>query len=251
MVGFCLQKGEALMKTRSTHSNIRPLFFVLMGLFLGIFFFLGVDDGSAQSGLYEAVVTCDEVGYSVTLFPDWGPTYYTYDYSNLPDSITRRVSAINMAPSTDPISSTWASIGGPTAYVNFAAHWVQQTRQLLPTPGSWVTEVNVYTNFHLVINQADCAAPPPPTTDCEKTNQYYMYTLVDANQPASWADFCYIISYDGHPPNVEAQARVCTPPGSEHTFRATNIPFGGWVSADCQGNASYGWPYWNPSWYRP
>ena len=239
------------MKTRKKHLNKTILSIVLMASFLGLFFFSGVTDAEAQNGLYEAVVTCDEVGYTVTLSPDWGRPDYTYDFGNLPVSFARRRTLVNMAPSTDPLASTWASIGGPTAYVNFAAHWVEQIHLMTSPPGTYVTVVDVYTNFHLVIHEADCAAPPPSTTSCERTPRYFMYTLVDANQPETWAEYCYMISYDGYIPNVDAQARVCTPPGSGHTFRATNIPFGGWVYADCQADASYGWPEWDPSWYLP
>ena len=198
--------------------------------------------------LYDAVVTCDEIGYSVSLSPDWGPVFYTYDFSNLPDSVTRRGSTITMAPSTDPISDTWANIGGPTAYVNFRAHWVQQTRYFNPDTG-YLTDVNVWPpTYNLVINQADCL-PPPSSPACELTPRYYMYTLQDANQTSRWAEYCYIISGNGYP-NVDIQAKLCTPPGSANTFRATNIPFGGWVSTDCQSNAFYGWPGWDASWYR-
>jgi hypothetical protein len=84
---------------------------------------------------------------------------------------------------------------------------------------------------------------------CSMTPRYYMYTLEDANQPDSWQPYCYIISSNGAP-SVEAQARVCSVPGFDHAFQATNMPYAGWVSADCLGNASYGWPAWDPDWYR-
>jgi len=85
---------------------------------------------------------------------------------------------------------------------------------------------------------------------CSVAPRYYMYTLEDANQPENWQPYCYIISSNGVP-SVENQARICTPPGAEHTFRATNIPYHGWVSADCSGHAYYGWPDWMGAWYRP
>jgi large subunit ribosomal protein L40e len=84
---------------------------------------------------------------------------------------------------------------------------------------------------------------------CEQTHRYYMYTLLDENQPLTWQPYCYIISDNGVP-SVESQARICTVPGFEHTFLATNIPFAGWVSTDCNGRPTYGWPQWKPEWYR-
>jgi hypothetical protein len=92
--------------------------------------------------------------------------------------------------------------------------------------------------------------PEPPnclSVACEQ--QYFMYTMEDAEQPTGWQRFCYIISRNG-PPSVEAQARVCSVPGFEHVFRATNSPYAGWVST-CNGRAYYGWPAWDPAWYRP
>jgi hypothetical protein len=169
---FFPQKGEALMKTGILRVNNKPLFVVVIGAILALFLFAELFEGEALAALYEAVVTCDDVGYSVTLSPDWGQTW-TYDYSNVPVTVTRRRSTINMAPWTDPMSSTWASLGAPTAYVNFSVLWWHQTRYL---PGPYITDVYVYTIYNLVINQADCTAPP----SCPKTNRYYMYTLVDA-----------------------------------------------------------------------
>lgn len=96
-----------------------------------------------------------------------------------------------------------------------------------------------------------CASLPYGSTPrCGMEPRYYMYTLEDANQPAGWQPYCYVISSNG-PPSVESQARVCSVPGFDHVFRATNQPFAGWVYADCMGNASYGWPHWDPAWYRP
>jgi hypothetical protein len=85
---------------------------------------------------------------------------------------------------------------------------------------------------------------------CKKTARYHMFTLEDENQPPEWQRYCYVISNNGIP-SVESQARVCSVPGYDHVYKATNIPYGGWVSTDCRGNASYGWPDWQPSWYRP
>ncbi|HUS85291.1 MAG TPA: hypothetical protein VMX56_09100, partial [Anaerolineales bacterium] len=119
-------------------------------------------------------------------------------------------------------------------------HWHQIYYPTGPAPGSSTVAVTV--------NRNDCLAPPSSPA-CELTPRYYMYTLQDANQTSRWAEYCYIISGNGYP-NVDIQAKLCTPPGSEHTFRATNIPYGGWVSTDCQGNAFYGWPEWDPHCYR-
>jgi uncharacterized repeat protein (TIGR01451 family) len=100
------------------------------------------------------------------------------------------------------------------------------------------------------VNITGACIPTPSTSVCPSTPRYYMYTLEDANQPPGWQPYCYIISANGYP-SVQIQASLCTPPGSQHTFKATNIPYGGWVYADCLGNARYGWPHWQPSWYRP
>lgn len=101
--------------------------------------------------------------------------------------------------------------------------------------------------LHLVLGKP-CYVPA--RSSCERTSRYFMYTLQDDNQPHTWQPYCYVISNNGVP-SVESQARVCTVPGYDHVFRATNIPFGGWVYTDCNGTASYGWPHWKPSWYRP
>jgi hypothetical protein len=102
---------------------------------------------------------------------------------------------------------------------------------------------------HKVIHNGECI-PAPASVSCPTVPQYYMYTLEDAGQPFSWQPYCYIISSNGYPA-VEIQARLCSPAGSDYSFKATNIPFGGWVYSDCRGVASYGWPFWQPEWYRP
>jgi hypothetical protein len=84
---------------------------------------------------------------------------------------------------------------------------------------------------------------------CPKTPRYYMYTFRDENQPDTWQEYCHIISNNGYP-SIESQARICTVPGYDHTYLATKLVYDGWVSTDCHGNASYGWPAWDPSWYR-
>ena len=89
-----------------------------------------------------------------------------------------------------------------------------------------------------------------PVRSCPLTPRYYMFTLEDEYQPPEWQRYCYIISNNGIP-SVESQARICSVPGYDHVYRATNIPYGGWVSTDCNGIASYGWPDWQSSWYRP
>ena len=243
--------GEKSMKTLLQCTKKLSSLIVITGLFLALILFLGYAVGEAQSGLYDAVVTCDGIGYSVTLSPDWGRPNFTYDFSNLPNSFLRRRTTINMAPSTDPMSDTWANIGGSIAYVNFAAHWVQQSRQLLPPPaGPYVTDVDVYTNFNLVIDQANCLAAPSSPSSCDKRPRYFMYTFRDNNQPETWQEYCYIISHNGYP-GVESQARICSVPNFDHVYRASKLVYKGWVSTDCNGIASYGFPEWQSSWYRP
>jgi hypothetical protein len=97
---------------------------------------------------------------------------------------------------------------------------------------------------------AECQVGPAPTNGSALSPAYFMYTLQDAGQPQGWAPFCYIISNHGYP-SVDRQATLCSVPGSGHTFQATNAPYAGWVYIDGAGNASYGWPAWNPAWYRP
>lgn len=83
---------------------------------------------------------------------------------------------------------------------------------------------------------------------CWEYPSYYMYTLRDNNQPATWQPYCYIISNNGFP-SVESQARVCSVPGFNYEYRATRLIFEGWVSY-CRGRAYYGWPDWKHEWYR-
>lgn len=85
---------------------------------------------------------------------------------------------------------------------------------------------------------------------CELKHRYYMYTFHDANQPDTWQQYCYIISNNGYP-SVESQARICSVPGYDHVYRATNMAYSGWVDTDCYGNTIYGWPDWQSLWYRP
>jgi len=115
--------------------------------------------------------------------------------------------------------------------------------------GSTPSPMHTTTVRHKVINNDECL-PIPPKSSCPSTKRYYMYTLEDANQPPGWQPYCNIISANGYP-SVQIQARLCTPPGAQHSFKATNIPYGGWVSTDCNGIVSYGWPTWQSSWYRP
>ena len=86
-------------------------------------------------------------------------------------------------------------------------------------------------------------------SSCPKVPRYYMYTFRDDNQPNTWQEYCYIISNNGYP-SVESQARICSVPGYDHIYRATNMMFSGWVSTDCNGKVTYGWPAWRSSWYR-
>ena len=90
-------------------------------------------------------------------------------------------------------------------------------------------------------------APSKPSCLVER---YYMYTLRDANQPEDWQRYCYVISFNGFP-SVESQARICSVRGIDYVYRATSLAYSGWVYTDCNGNPYYGWPYWNPEWYRP
>jgi ubiquitin len=101
--------------------------------------------------------------------------------------------------------------------------------------------------LHLVLK----VIPVPGIREvCERTPRYYMYTLLDENQPSTWLPYCYVISKNGVP-SVESQARICTVKGFDHIVQATNIPYAGWVSTDCRGQARYGWPHWKSVWYRP
>jgi len=94
-----------------------------------------------------------------------------------------------------------------------------------------------------IVEPSECAPDA-----CALKPKYYMYTLRDGNQPDSWLPYCYIISNDGFP-STKRQAQLCTVPGFDHTFQATQLVYSGWVSTGC-GEPSYGWPAWNPDWYR-
>jgi hypothetical protein len=97
-----------------------------------------------------------------------------------------------------------------------------------------------------IYEPASCLA----TSTCPSKPRYYMYTFRDDDQPDTWQHYCYIISNNGYP-GVESQARICSVPGFDHVYRATNMVYSGWVYTDCHGNASFGWPDWQSSWYRP
>jgi hypothetical protein len=89
-----------------------------------------------------------------------------------------------------------------------------------------------------------------PAASCPKTPRYYKYTFRDDNQPVTWQTYCYIISSNGYP-GVESQARICSVPGFDHVYRTTKMVYEGWVYTDCNSIASYGWPDWKSTWYRP
>jgi hypothetical protein len=113
--------------------------------------------------------------------------------------------------------------------------------------GAYITMLQ-YDIDYTIMEPGDC--PVETARSSCLTPRYYMYTLEDVHQPAGWQPYCYVISSNG-PPSVEIQARVCSVPGFDYAFRATNLPYSGWVYADCMGNASYGWPDWQSEWYRP
>jgi hypothetical protein len=95
-----------------------------------------------------------------------------------------------------------------------------------------------------VLHEPDCSPD-----SCAVRKQYFMYTLRDYSQPPTWQTYCYIISNNGVP-SVESQARICSVPGFDHVYRAAAILYADWVYTDCNGNPSYGWPDWQPEWYR-
>lgn len=231
--------------------------------------FLGTAAAYAQAGAFVGIetITCDATGYNITIAPEpnWTQSWCSaqgFDYLGPPVDWCYDIGSsimvyqvppeIRYAPASDPLSETWSNLGKDSATIYYNIHWmysdvapVSWTHVYYPSgpvPGSSTVAVTV--------NKADCLAPQGPSSPaCELIPRYYMYTLQDVNQQSIWAKDCYIISSNGYP-SVEIQAKLCTPPGSEHTFRATNIPFGGWVSTDCQGNAFYGWPGWDANWYR-
>ena len=245
-------------------------FLIVITLIIAVLF-LSAAVSYAQSMAFVGIetITCDETGYSLTITPDpnwtqsWcsaqGFTYlgppvdWCYDIG--PPIVVYQVPPVVIAgppaiPGSHPLTDTWSNLGKDTATIYYsigwtyyitAFPWIQEYYP--PRPAPWIP-----TSAEVIINKSDCMIPPS-SQSCELTPRYYMYTLQDANQTSRWAEYCYIISGNGYP-NVDIQAKLCTPTGSEHTFRATNIPFGGWVSTDCQGNAFYGWPEWDASWYR-
>jgi hypothetical protein len=227
---------------------------------------MGVIAVSAQSGAFVGIenIACDETGYSISITPDpnWTQAWceaegYYYSPSigciDIAGTAAYRLPTIQYAPASDPLADTWANLGKNTATVYYNIHWmysdvlpVSWTHIFYPTgpdPGSSTVAVTV--------DRADCLATPSPSSNtCAATKRYFMYALEDVNQPSGWPPYCYIISHNGIP-GVPIQASLCTPPGSDHTFRATNIPFGGWVSTDCRGQVFYDWSAWDPGCYRP
>jgi hypothetical protein len=123
---------------------------------------------------------------------------------------------------------------------------------LWDSSGNYITMLQYDVAFTIVEpeNCPEDTTSVDPVRSCLITPRYYMFTLEDEDQPPEWQRYCYVISNNGIP-SVESQARICSVPGYDHVYRATNIPYGGWVSTDCNGMASYGWPDWQSSWYRP
>jgi len=146
-------------------------------------------------------------------------------------------------PPTPPSSGVWTQ---PGVYENYD---YDLTLRLWITFSEYI-DLNVTETFQ---EPPVCDSVPTPTPTqaptCLNTNQYYMYTFQDENQPEKWQEFCYIISGNGYP-SVEIQARVCSVPGFDHTYRATKMVYSGWVVKDCTGHLSYGWPAWDTLWYR-
>ncbi len=151
-------------------------------------------------------------------------------------------------------------------YIPFSLPWIDDSQiesydwiwsyatALWDSAGNYITMLQFDVAF-TIVEPENCTVNPIPSSvdpvlSCPLTSRYYMYTLTDENQPPEWQRYCYIISSNGIP-SVESQARICSVPGYDHVYRATNIPYGGWVSTDCNGNPSYGWPAWQSSWYRP
>jgi hypothetical protein len=180
-------------------------------------------------------------GYSLqnpTPWPSYPSTiYYRTDWTQ---------GGLSTAPSwhSSLDGGTWTD---PSMLESF--HWLAEFR-FYPGGGAFPpgTYFSVWHDFDILEPSSCMPISSPPS--CTLTPSYYMYTLYDENQPPGWQPYCYIISSNGYP-GVEIQASLCTPLGSEHTFKATNIPFGGWVYTDCNGRVSYGWPYWQISWYQP
>ncbi len=141
-------------------------------------------------------------------------------------------------PPTPPSSGVWTQ---PGVYENYD---YELTLRLWVTFSEYI-DLTVTETFQ---EPPACDFVPAPT--CPNTNLYYMYTFQDENQPGKWQEFCYIISGNGNP-SVEIQARVCSVPGFDHTYRATKMVYSGWVFKDCKGHPSYGWPAWDTLWFRP
>lgn len=248
---------------RSHHARASRVLVILLIILAGLS--MGTIAAFAQAGAFIGIesVTCDDTGYSISITPDpnwtqawctsqgftWVPSIGCIDFTG---TAAYREPTIQYAPASDPLSQTWAGLGKDSATIYYNIHWMYSdvlplswTHIYYPTgpdPGSSTVSVTV--------NRADCLAPQPPaSSSCVSTRRYFMYALQDENQPAGWPPYCYIISGNGIP-SAQIQASLCSPLGAAHTFRATRIPFGGWVSTDCQGRVSYGWPDWDADCYR-
>jgi hypothetical protein len=113
----------------------------------------------------------------------------------------------------------------------------------------WIT-YSEYIDLNVVeLFEEPAACVQVLTTSCPSTNQYYMYAFRDENQPATWQEYCYIISSVGYP-SADSQARICSVAGSDHSYRATALMYSGWVYKDCNGLIHYGWPDWDPAWFK-
>lgn len=152
-----------------------------------------------------------------------------------------------------PDGGPWLGGGLLPPYPPFSGSWTQpgvyEAYSYEITLRLWITfsEYIDLTATETFQEPPACDIVPEPT--CPNTNLYYMYAFQDEDQPRSWQEYCYIISNNGYP-SVISQAKVCSVPGYDHIYRATKLVYSGWVYKDCTERIHYGWPSWEPAWYR-
>ncbi|MBN2554667.1 MAG: hypothetical protein JXA97_01905 [Anaerolineales bacterium] len=225
-----------------THRS-RYLFLYIIVLFLLLIPFPVEASPSPQNGTgWQQVTSCDTVGdytyclsyWYTTDCDGWSTTFY---WDDMWTDDPRYYVMIRQWGSDE--SGTWST---PNVIESYPFYYIFTWHD------SEMNFLHFQTISFTIFEPSECE-PNAGQTDCALTPQYFMYTLQDAGQPLGWQPFCYIISSNGFP-SVETQARVCTVPGSDHTYRATNQPYAGWVYTDCHGMPYYGWPAWDPAWYH-